>query len=226
MKPNPQLDPSADRYGIIRLSRDHGRAAARGRALTDAIAPTPQVGGGQRRARPAHLGDGGSARRRVKVGGIDGPWLTVVGVVGDVRHDGLEAVSAGALYMTIAQWPDPETSCQSGGSRRRRPDGARRRGVRDLVREVDRDVPVSRVATMDDWISVQTTSRRFSAQLLGAFAVVALLLAALGVHGVVAMAVAARRRELGVRRALGSTDGGIVWLLLRQVLRMASVGRT
>jgi ABC-type antimicrobial peptide transport system permease subunit len=77
---------------------------------------------------------------------------------------------------------------------------------------------------MDDWIGAVSQARRFAAQLLAAFAGVALLLAALGVHGIVSIAVTARRRELGVRRALGATDGGVIWLLLRQVLTMAVVG--
>src|SRR5204862_7155629 len=89
--------------------------------------------------------------------------------------------------------------------------------ARDLVRQLDSGVAVSRVATMDDWIGAVSHARRFAAELLAAFAAVALLLAALGVHGIVAIAVAARRRELGVRRALGSTDAGGVLLLLRQV---------
>ncbi|MEO8504292.1 MAG: ABC transporter permease [Acidobacteriota bacterium] len=225
MNANPELDPAADRYGVSpNYLAAMGVPLLRGRALTDADrADALRVAVVSSALVKRIYGDADPLGRRVKVGGIDGQWLTIVGVVGDVRHEGLEELSAGALYMTIPQWPDPETSASLVVRAAGDPMALAGR-VRDLVREIDRDVPVSRVATMDDWISARTAARRFSAKLLSAFALVALLLAALGVHGVVAMAVAARRRELGVRRALGSTDGGVLWLLLRRVLRVAGIG--
>lgn len=226
--PNPQLDPAADRYGV---SPEYFATVAlplRAGRLLDAgdTRPSEKVALVSEALARRIWGEQSPLGRRVRVGGIDGPWRTVVGVVGDVRHDGLEATSPGALYMPVEQ-EVYEGYAEASVSLVARTSGdpyAIAGAARDLLRQLDPDVAVSRVSTMDAWIDVATQPRRFAAELLAAFAGVALLLAALGVHGIVALAVAARRRELGVRRALGASDRGVVWLLLRQVLAMAGVG--
>ncbi len=222
---NPELDPAADRYAVLPdYFTTMGIPLLRGRELSpadDAAAEKVVVvsSGLAQRVWPGISPLG----QRIKIGGVDGPWWTVAGVVPDVRHEGLEAASAAAVYLPMPQWPDAETS-SSLVARTTGDPKALAPAVRRIVRELDRDVAVARVTSMAGLIAEGTAARRFAARLLGVFALLALLLAALGVHGVVAQAVASRRRELGVRRALGSSDLGLVRLLLRHVAGLAGAG--
>jgi putative ABC transport system permease protein len=96
--------------------------------------------------------------------------------------------------------------------------------VRNGVKAVDRNHTVSEMATLRDRMYDATARDRFATQVLSAFAVTALLLAAIGIYGVLSLAVAQRRRELGIRMALGAERGGVMAMILGQALSIAAVG--
>ncbi len=98
------------------------------------------------------------------------------------------------------------------------------RAVREQVLALDRDQPIALVRTMDDLVEEQVGQRRLLVILLGSFAGVALLLALIGIYGVIAYSVAQRTQEMGIRRALGAQQSDILWLVLGQGLRLALAG--
>ena len=162
--------------------------------------------------------------QQLRIGGaLDAPPFTIVGVVGDVKQLSLMLTDAGAVYHTMAQgrWVDSVASLVV----RARGDAASLApAIRQAIWSVDRDQPVARVATMERLLAASAAERRFALMLFEAFAIAALILATAGIYGVLAGSVAERRREIGVRSALGATRSQIVALVLRQGLTMTAIG--
>jgi putative ABC transport system permease protein len=161
--------------------------------------------------------------RRMHVGGGNGPWYTIVGVVGDVKQGSLADSQANAVYITPTQswFADDAMSLVV----RARGDVAMLApAIKNAMWSVDKHQPIVRVATMDALLARSESQRRFAMIVFEAFALVALLLAATGVYGVLSGNVTERMREIGVRSALGASRGDILALVVRQGLSLTSLG--
>jgi len=148
-------------------------------------------------------------------------WLTVVGVIADMRQTSLADEPDMESYMPHVQSPDADMALVV----RTALDPMRLAPViRAAVRELDKDLPVSEIGTLRNSIAHSTRSQRFSVALLGAFAALALLLASVGVYGVISYSVAHRTHEIGVRLALGAERGAIVGMVVGRALLLGGVG--
>lgn len=150
------------------------------------------------------------------------PPRVIVGVVDDVKHWSLDGEGAPQLYVPLAQlaYPFLTMVVRVSGS----DPLAAVPLVKQAVREVNAGATVKDVRTMEDVVSESLARQRFSMTLIGTFAVVALLLAMVGLYGVLALIVGQRRREIGVRLALGASPGAVVGMLLGEGARVAALG--
>ena len=152
---------------------------------------------------------------------------TVVGVVGDVRVRGLERTSEPQMYLPAAQAPDPfpggfdpkELVIRHSGQA-----NAVVSAVRQIVRAIDAEQPISNVRPMDEVLAGETASRRGQLRVLGVFAVVAILLSAVGIYGLLAYTVSQRSQEIGVRLALGADPARVGRMILADGMRLALFG--
>ncbi|HTW47690.1 MAG TPA: FtsX-like permease family protein [Acidobacteriaceae bacterium] len=161
--------------------------------------------------------------KRVHVGPMDRPWFTVVGVVGDVKQNSLALDEPNAVYLTEAQsWFADDT--MSVVVRARGDPAALAPAVENAIWSIDKDQALVRVATMDSLLQAGASTRRFVLVLFEAFALMALLLAATGIYGVLSGSVAERTCEIGVRAALGASRRDILGLVMRQGMKMAALG--
>lgn len=159
---------------------------------------------------------------RLKTGGCDEcEWTTIVGVVGDVKDHGLGAGDIAAMYVPFPQEPvremhlvirtdsEPETLVPL---------------VRREIREIDPELALSQVGSLEDLETLSTDKSRYRMTVLGAFALVALFLSAIGIYGVTAYTVSRRTREIGIRVALGAERGDIVRLVVGQGMAPSVIG--
>lgn len=155
----------------------------------------------------------------------------VVGVVGDVRVRGLERPSEPQVYLPYAQVADGAIIGYTPKDLVVRtapglPVATLVPRLREIVKTADPEQPIANVRTMSEIVAEETASRVTQLRLLGALSAVALLIAGLGIHGLLSYAVSKRSQELGVRRALGADAGGIIGLVLREGVLLALCGIT
>jgi putative ABC transport system permease protein len=161
--------------------------------------------------------------QRIHVGRTDLPWYTIVGVVGDVKQASLAVGQSDAVYITPAQWYFADRAMSLVV--REGDDAATLTPViREAIWSVDKDQPIVRVATMDDLLAASAAERRFALILFEAFGIVALVLAATGIYGVLSGTVTERTREIGVRLALGASRSDILALVVRQGMTLTGLG--
>jgi predicted permease len=163
---------------------------------------------------------------RVRIGPSDtGPWYTIVGVVADVMQASLGERAANAIYVPESQWLFADGTMTLAVRTRGAADpAAMTRALRTAIWSVDKDQAITRIATLDDLVAATEARRRFALVLFEVFAAVALVLAAAGIYGVLAGSVSVRRREIGVRAALGASRPEIVRMILRQGAAMTAIG--
>ncbi|HEV7890020.1 MAG TPA: ABC transporter permease [Pyrinomonadaceae bacterium] len=161
--------------------------------------------------------------RRVKMGGrgSQAPWLTIVGVVGDIKSEGFDQPDQPHVYLSALQVPGYAMAVylRADGD----PSGLTQ-ALRREVQAVDPNLPVFGERTMDDVVATSLAQRRFALQVVGGFGVLALLLAGVGVYGVVAYSVSQRTREIGIRLALGASNGAILRWVFRQGMKLTLFG--
>ena len=164
--------------------------------------------------------------RRISVGGRDGPWYAVVGVVANVRHRRLVDNAAGNandpdVYFALYQRPQLrlDIAVRSAAA-----PGVVAESIRREFRAIDPNVPLFNVVPFEELIHDQVALTRFASMQLGSYGIIALILAAVGLYGVISYSVTRRTNEIGIRMALGADPATVLKLVLRQGIRMIAGG--
>ena len=159
--------------------------------------------------------------RRIRGTGPNSPWMTVVGMTGDVRHYGLERPMRPGVYLPLVQSPN---NTMAAVIRTAGDPAALTQAARGVVREIDPDLALYRVHTMEDALRRSMAQRALYSWLLGVFAAMALVLALGGAYGVTSYLVSQRTREIGIRVALGARRRDITATVLRGSLIVVGTG--
>jgi predicted permease len=160
--------------------------------------------------------------RHIRTGAnANGPWTTIVGVIGDVRHGGLEEAPQPEMYINYLQGPpvSPFIVLRTTGD-----PALLAETVRAEARRIDKNLPIYDLRTMSTLRSDAVSTRRFILLIVGAFGVLALGLAAIGVYGVMSLIVSERTREVGVRLALGAQPAELLKMIVWQAAKLAAIG--
>lgn len=228
---NPNEDESAFRYAVTPDYFRTMRIPLRNGRVLDAhdIAGAPEAILISESLAKRRFPEQDPVGQRIRLGpevgewGRNHPWDVIVGVVGDVKQASLALNQPDAFYVAMGQWSWVD-SVQTLVVRTAGDAAALAPSVRNAIWSVDKNQPVVRVATMDELVARSAAQRRFALVLFEAFGIVALVLAATGIYGVLSGSVTERTREIGVRAALGASPGSILALVLRQGLTLTAIG--
>ena len=160
--------------------------------------------------------------QRVRTGpNATGPWTTIIGVIGDIRHGGLEEEPQPEMYITALQGPpvSPFIVVRASGD-----PAALTETIRAEARRIDKNLPLYDMRTMNTLRSEAVATRRFILIIVAAFGALALGLAAIGVYGVMSLIVSERTREVGVRLALGAQPSELLTMIVGQAAKLAAIG--
>jgi predicted lysophospholipase L1 biosynthesis ABC-type transport system permease subunit len=158
--------------------------------------------------------------RKIRIVG-SGVELTVIGVAADVVNTSLNETPVPALYYASAQrlWPIMAVAVRTQGN----PENAIE-DVRRVLRGLDPQMPMANVKTEEQWIAASAAQPRLNASLVAVFAASALLIGAIGIYGILSFSVSQRKREIGVRLALGAQRANVVQLIFGEGMALAAVG--
>jgi putative ABC transport system permease protein len=160
--------------------------------------------------------------KRIKLGPPSAPWITIVGISADVKQMGLEAPTKAELYLSYQQdsflFPPADIAIRVAGN------SLSLAALQKEIWAVDRELPISTFQTMEQILGTETQQRRMQMSLLGTFAGLALLLAGLGIYGVMSYAVTQRTQEIGIRMALGAERREVLRMVIGQGMVLALLG--
>ncbi|MFY9608133.1 MAG: ABC transporter permease [Blastocatellia bacterium] len=153
--------------------------------------------------------------------GPDNPWITIVGIVGDMRRTGFDRPVRPETFLPEAQNPSGTLTIVA---RTTAGQASLANGLRNEVWAIDKDQSVYDIKSMHETLSEMMSQRRFNMLLLGIFAAVALILAAVGIYGVISYSVTQRTHEIGIRIALGAAKSNVLSLIVGQAMSLAGIG--
>ena len=225
--PPDQNRPLAER---VLLSPDHFRTMGipllSGRDFSSADdTDAPEVAVINQSMAQRYFPDGGAVGSRIHFGdfGPDASWITIIGVVGNVKNNGLSAEDAMTIYEAYEQnlwsWGSISLFLRSSSNPQ-----SLTAGVRDVVQAIDKDLPIANIKTGNQLLYDAVGQQRFHTLLIALFAAVALVLAAVGIYGVISYSVAQRTHELGIRLAVGARPRDVLFLVMRQGMIMTLTG--
>ena len=166
----------------------------------------------------------GAIGKQVGPGSTRYPLLTVVGVVPDVKHISLREETAPEMFVLYNQNPWPSMLNMRVALRTKGDPAAMTESVREAIQAIDPDLPLAKVSTLTTLVDDSMSQPRFSVFLLGSFGVLALLLASIGMYGVISYSVLQRTQEIGIRMALGAQRRNVFGMVLGQGARLAGLG--
>jgi putative ABC transport system permease protein len=153
--------------------------------------------------------------------GPNPPWMTIVGIVADARRTGFDKEARPETFLPQNQQPDNALTIVA---RTDSNPASFANALRSQVWDIDKDQAVFDIKTMDDTLSEMTSQRRFNMLLLSLFAAVALILAGVGIYGVISYSVTQRTHEIGIRMALGAEENDVLRMIVGQAMRLAFIG--
>jgi putative ABC transport system permease protein len=161
--------------------------------------------------------------KRIKLGGRDStrPWLSIVGVAGDVRDSALDSAARPCVYVPYSQFP---SSSMTLVVRANVDPMSLVTSIREQVLAIDKDQPVTDIKTMEQYVSDSVSPRRANALLLAVFAGLALVLAVIGIYGVMSYSVSQRVQEIGIRIALGAQRSDVMKLIVGNAIALVIAG--
>jgi predicted permease len=212
---------------VIRVSPDYFRvieaSLVRGRYFTqNDDERKPAVAIVDEATARRHWKDREPLARRLRLGSDPAqPWITVVGILSNIKHDGLDTDGIPHTYVSAYQNAGRDLNVVL---RTRQPAAVLEPQIRREIQSIDPGLPVFHVSSMNDLLDASLASHRFSAELVSGFASVGLLLASVGIYGLLAYMVGQRTREIGLRMALGAQRGDIVRMVAMKGVILAAAG--